>query len=46
MLLGENGLAVCCIVRPHYMGPVLMLMVRNKGLEQVLGLEMGEELRC
>ena len=43
MLPGEDGLAVCRIVRPHYSGPILMLTARTEDLDQVLGLEMGAD---
>jgi two-component system, OmpR family, response regulator RstA len=43
MLPGEDGLAVCRIVRPHYKGPILMLTARTEDLDQVLGLEMGAD---
>lgn len=43
MLPGEDGLAVCRIVRPHYHGPILMLTARTEDLDQVLGLEMGAD---
>lgn len=43
MLPGEDGLAVCRIVRPHYTGPILMLTARTEDLDQVLGLEMGAD---
>jgi two-component system response regulator RstA len=43
MLPGEDGLAVCRIVRPHYQGPILMLTARTEDLDQVLGLEMGAD---
>lgn len=43
MLSGEDGLAVCRIVRPHYSGPILMLTARTEDLDQVLGLEMGAD---
>ena len=31
MLPGEDGLAVCRIVRPYYKGPILMLTARTEG---------------
>lgn len=43
MLPGEDGLAVCRIVRPYYKGPILMLTARTEDLDQVLGLEMGAD---
>ncbi len=43
MLPGEDGLAVCRIVRPHFTGPILMLTARTEDLDQVLGLEMGAD---
>ncbi|WP_028294801.1 response regulator [Oceanobacter kriegii] len=43
MLPGEDGLAVCRLVRPHYSGPILMLTARTEDLDQVLGLEMGAD---
>lgn len=43
MLPGEDGLAVCRIVRPYYKGPVLMVTARTEDLDQVLGLEMGAD---
>jgi len=43
MLPGEDGLAVCRLVRPHYTGPILMLTARTEDLDQVLGLEMGAD---
>lgn len=43
MLPGEDGLAVCRIVRPYYSGPILMLTARTEDLDQVLGLEMGAD---
>jgi two-component system response regulator RstA len=43
MLPGEDGLAVCRLVRPHYRGPILMLTARTEDLDQVLGLEMGAD---
>lgn len=43
MLPGEDGLAVCRIVRPFYQGPILMLTARTEELDQVLGLEMGAD---
>lgn len=43
MLPGEDGLAICRIVRPHYSGPILMLTARTEDLDQVLGLEMGAD---
>lgn len=43
MLPGEDGLAVCRIVRPYYTGPILMLTARTEDLDQVLGLEMGAD---
>jgi len=43
MLPGEDGLAVCRIVRPHFKGPILMLTARTEDLDQVLGLEMGAD---
>ena len=43
MLPGEDGLAVCRIVRPYYQGPILMLTARTEDLDQVLGLEMGAD---
>ena len=43
MLPGEDGLAVCRIVRPYYNGPILMLAARTEDLDQVLGLEMGAD---
>ena len=43
MLPGEDGLAVCRIVRPYYKGPILMLTARTEVLDQVLGLEMGAD---
>src|SRR5690554_6562952 len=43
MLPGEDGLAVCRIVRPYYKGPILMLTARIEDLDQVLGLEMGAD---
>ena len=43
MLPGEDGLAVCRMVRPHYSGPILMLTARTEDLDQVLGLEMGAD---
>lgn len=43
MLPGEDGLAVCRIVRPHYSNPILMLTARTEDLDQVLGLEMGAD---
>lgn len=43
MLPGEDGLAVCRIVRPHYSGPILMLTARTEDLDQILGLEMGAD---
>lgn len=43
MLPGEDGLAVCRLVRPHYKGPILMLTARTEDLDQVLGLEMGAD---
>ena len=43
MLSGEDGLAVCRIVRPYYSGPILMLTARTEDLDQVLGLEMGAD---
>lgn len=43
MLPGEDGLAVCRIVRPHYSGPILMLTARTEDLDHVLGLEMGAD---
>ncbi|MEQ3762311.1 MAG: response regulator [Alcanivorax sp.] len=43
MLPGEDGLAVCRIVRPYFKGPILMLTARTEDLDQVLGLEMGAD---
>lgn len=43
MLPGEDGLAVCRLVRPYYKGPILMLTARTDDLDQVLGLEMGAD---
>lgn len=43
MLPGEDGLAVCRLVRPYYKGPILMLTARTEDLDQVLGLEMGAD---
>lgn len=43
MLPGEDGLAVCRMVRPYYEGPILMLTARTEDLDQVLGLEMGAD---
>lgn len=43
MLPGEDGLAVCRMVRPYYSGPILMLTARTEELDQVLGLEMGAD---
>lgn len=43
MLPGEDGLAVCRMVRPYYTGPILMLTARTEDLDQVLGLEMGAD---
>lgn len=43
MLPGEDGLAICRRVRPHYNGPILMLTARTDDLDQVLGLEMGAD---
>lgn len=43
MLPGEDGLAVCRMVRPYYAGPILMLTARTEDLDQVLGLEMGAD---
>merc|ERR1712169_91411 len=43
MLPGEDGLAVCRIVRPYYKGPILMLTAHTEDLDQVLGLEMGAD---
>lgn len=43
MLPGEDGLAVCRMVRPYYKGPILMLTARTDDLDQVLGLEMGAD---
>lgn len=43
MLPGEDGLAVCRIVRPYYKGPILILTARTEDLDQVLGLEMGAD---
>lgn len=43
MLPGEDGLAVCRLVRPYYSGPILMLTARTEDLDQVLGLEMGAD---
>lgn len=43
MLPGEDGLAVCRLVRPHYSGPILMLTARTEDLDQILGLEMGAD---
>src|SRR5690554_1278067 len=43
MLPGEDGLAVCRIVRPYYSGPILMLTARTEDMDQVLGLEMGAD---
>ena len=43
MLPGEDGLAVCRIVRPYYKGSILMLTARTEDLDQVLGLEMGAD---
>lgn len=43
MLPGEDGLAVCRIVRPYYSGPILMLTARTEDLDQILGLEMGAD---
>lgn len=43
MLPGEDGIAVCRLVRPKYKGPILMLTARTDDLDQVLGLEMGAD---
>jgi two-component system response regulator RstA len=43
MLPGEDGLAVCRLVRPYYSGPIIMLTARDDDLDQVLGLEMGAD---
>lgn len=43
MLPGEDGLAVCRIVRPYFKGPILMLTARTEDLDQILGLEMGAD---
>ena len=43
MLPGEDGFAVCRLVRPYYKGPILMLTARTDDLDQVLGLEMGAD---
>lgn len=43
MLPGEDGLAICRRVRPHYAGPIMMLTARSDDLDQVLGLEMGAD---
>ncbi len=43
MLPGEDGLAVCRLVRPFYTGPIIMLTARDDDLDQVLGLEMGAD---
>lgn len=43
MLPGEDGLAVCRLVRPHYSGPIIMLTARDDDTDQVVGLEMGAD---
>ncbi len=43
MLPGEDGLAVCRLVRPFYTGPIIMLTARDDDLDQILGLEMGAD---
>lgn len=43
MLPGEDGLAVCRRVRPHYKGPILMLTARTDDISQISSLEVGAD---
>ena len=43
MLPGMDGLAVCRLVRTHYLMPILMLTARTEEIDQLLGLEVGAD---
>lgn len=43
MLPGLDGLEVCRRIRPHFIGPILMLTARDEDVEQVVGLELGAD---
>lgn len=43
MLPGMSGMDVCRQVRPHYVGPILMLTARTDDFDQVVGLELGAD---
>ena len=38
-----DGLAVCRLVRAHYLMPILMLTARTEEIDQLLGLEVGAD---
>jgi two-component system response regulator RstA len=43
MLPGADGFTVCRSVRNDYKGPILMLTARSDDVDQILGLEIGED---
>ncbi len=43
MLPGQDGLALCRRIRPHYAGPVLVLTASDDDFDQVAALEAGAD---
>jgi DNA-binding response OmpR family regulator len=39
----KDGMTVCREIRPHFLGPILMLTARNDDADQILGLECGAD---
>ena len=43
MLPGMSGMDICRKVRPHYLGPIIMLTALDEDMDQMLGLELGAD---
>jgi len=43
MLPGMDGFDVCKSIRPHYLGPILMMTARSDEVDEILGLEIGAD---